>query len=59
MKTDMSGAATAWGAINLVAQNKIDVGLTVYTPLVENMPSGTAIRPGDVLTTRNGKPLKF
>ena len=58
MKTDMSGAATAWGAINLVAQNKIDVGLTVYTPLVENMPSGTAIRPGDVLTTRNGKTIE-
>ena len=58
MKTDMSGAATAWGAINLVAQNKIDVGLTVYTPLVENMPSGSAIRPGDVLTTRNGKTIE-
>ena len=58
MKTDMSGAATAWGAINLVAQNKIDVGLTVYTPLVENMPSGSAMRPGDVLTTRNGKTIE-
>jgi len=58
MKTDMSGAATAWGAINLVAQNKIDVGLTVYTPLVENMPSGSAIRPGDVLTIRNGKTIE-
>jgi len=58
MKTDMSGAATAWGAINLLAQNKIDVGLTVYTPLVENMPSGSAIRPGDVLTTRNGKTIE-
>tara|TARA_B100001250_G_scaffold142941_1_gene122319 strand:- start:3165 stop:4529 length:1365 start_codon:yes stop_codon:yes gene_type:complete len=58
MKTDMSGAATAWGAINLVAQNKIDIGLTVYTPLVENMPSGSAIRPGDVLTVRNGKTIE-
>ena len=58
MKTDMSGAATAWGAINLLAQNKIDIGLTVYTPLVENMPSGSAIRPGDVLTTRNGKTIE-
>jgi len=58
MKTDMSGAATAWGVINLVAENKIDVGLTVYTPLVENMPSGSAIRPGDVLTTRNGKTIE-
>jgi len=58
MKTDMSGAATAWGVINLVAQNKIEVGLTVYTPLVENMPSGSAIRPGDVLTIRNGKTIE-
>ncbi len=58
MKTDMSGAATAWGVINLVAENKIDIGLTVYTPLVENMPSGSAIRPGDVLTTRNGKTIE-
>ena len=58
MKTDMSGAATAWGTINLLAQNNIPVGLTVYTPLVENMPSGSAIRPGDVLTTRNGKTIE-
>ena len=58
MKTDMSGAATAWGAINLLAHNKIDIGLTVYTPLVENMPSGSAIRPGDVLRTRNGKTIE-
>ena len=58
MKTDMSGAATAWGVINLVAQNKIDLGLRVYTPLVENMPSGSAIRPGDVLTIRNGKTIE-
>ena len=58
MKTDMSGAATAWGTINLLAQNNIQVGLTVYTPLVENMPSGSAIRPGDVLTTRNGKTIE-
>ena len=58
MKTDMSGAATAWGTINLIAQNNIQVGLTVYTPLVENMPSGSAIRPGDVLTTRNGKTIE-
>ena len=58
MKTDMSGAATAWGTINLLAQNNIQVGLTVYTPIVENMPSGSAIRPGDVLTTRNGKTIE-
>ena len=49
MKTDMSGAASAWGVINLVARTNQDIGLTVYTPIVENMVSGSAIRPGDVL----------
>ena len=58
MKTDMSGAASAWGVINLVARTNQDIGLTVYTPIVENMVSGSAIRPGDVLKTRNGKTIE-
>ncbi len=58
MKTDMSGAASAWGVINLVARTKQDIGLTVYTPIVENMVSGSAIRPGDVLKARNGKTIE-
>ena len=58
MKTDMSGAASAWGVINLVARSNVDIGLTVYTPIVENMISGSAIRPGDVLVTRNGKTIE-
>ena len=58
MKTDMSGAASAWGVINLVARTNQNVGLTVYTPIVENMVSGSAIRPGDVLKARNGKTIE-
>ena len=58
MKTDMSGAASAWGVINLVARTNLDIGLTVYTPIVENMVSGSAIRPGDVLKARNGKTIE-
>ena len=58
MKTDMSGAASAWGVINLVARTHQDIGLTVYTPIVENMVSGSAIRPGDVLKARNGKTIE-
>ena len=58
MKTDMTGAASAWGVINLVARSNVDIGLTVYTPIVENMISGSAIRPGDVLVTRNGKTIE-
>ena len=58
MKTDMTGAATAWGVMSLVASQELDIGLKVYTPLVENMPSGSAIRPGDVLTMRNNKTIE-
>ena len=58
MKSDMAGAATAWGIIALVAKQGIDIVLKVYTPIVENMPSGSAIRPGDVLRMRNGKTIE-
>ena len=58
MKTDMAGAATAWGVMSLISKHKINIGLTVLTPVVENMPSGSAIRPGDVLTARNGKTIE-
>ena len=58
MKTDMAGAATAWGVMSLISKHKINIGLTVLTPVVENMPSGSAIRPGDVLTARNSKTIE-
>ena len=58
MKTDMAGAATAWGVIAFVAKQGLNIGLKVYTPIVENMPSGTAIRPGDILNMRNGKTIE-
>jgi len=58
MKTDMAGAATAWGIIKLAASFKLDIGVKVFTPLVENMVSSTAIRPGDILTMRNKKTIE-
>jgi len=58
MKTDMAGAATAWAIIKLAASFKLDIGVKVFTPLVENMVSSTAIRPGDVLTMRNKKTIE-
>ena len=58
MKTDMSGAATVCGLMHIVSEMKLDIGVRVLTPLVENMPSGKAIRPGDVLTTRNKKTIE-
>jgi len=55
MKTDMSGAAAVIGAMSALAALGVKTKVTGYTPLVENMPSGSAIRPGDVLRFRNGK----
>jgi leucyl aminopeptidase len=54
MKTDMSGAAAAAAAAIAVAERGLPVNLTVYAALAENMPSGSAIRPQDVLRMYGG-----
>ncbi len=58
MKTDMSGAGAVIGAMSALADLEVKTKVTGYVPLVENMPSGDAIRPGDVLTHRNGKTVE-
>ncbi|MBV8464297.1 MAG: leucyl aminopeptidase [Acidimicrobiales bacterium] len=58
MKTDMSGAAAVLGALDAVAALGAPVRVTVITPLTENMPGGSAVKPGDVLTTRSGKTIE-
>jgi leucyl aminopeptidase len=58
MKTDMSGAAAVLGALSVVPTLAPDVAVTGYLCAAENMPSGKAIRPGDVLTIRNGKTVE-
>ena len=54
MKTDMSGAAAVLAAMSTLQALKVRHRVVGYAPLVENMPSGTAIRPGDVLRICNG-----
>jgi len=54
MKTDMSGAAAVLAAMSALQALDVRHRVVAYTPMVENMPSGTAIRPGDVLRMRNG-----
>jgi len=54
MKTDMSGAAAVLGVLSAVADLGVRVAVTGYLASAENMPSGTATRPGDVLTMKNG-----
>jgi leucyl aminopeptidase len=58
MKTDMSGGAAVIAAMSTLADLGVKSRVTGYVPLVENMPSGTAIRPGDVLKIRNGKTVE-
>ena len=55
MKTDMAGAAAVIATMSVLAELGVTTKVVAYTPMVENMPSGEAIRPGDVLTFRNGK----
>jgi leucyl aminopeptidase len=58
MKTDMGGAAAVLAAIDAVAALGARIRVTALTPLTENMPSGSATKPGDVLVARNGKTIE-
>ncbi|MGH8869419.1 MAG: leucyl aminopeptidase [Actinomycetes bacterium] len=58
MKADMGGAAAVVAAMIAIAQLKPAVNVTGYAPLAENMPSGTAQRPSDVLTIYGGKTVE-
>jgi leucyl aminopeptidase len=58
MKSDMAGAAAVITATMAAAQLKLPVRLTTYAPMAENMPSGTAQRPSDVLTMYGGKTVE-
>lgn len=55
MKMDMSGAASVIGTFEAVARLKLPVHIIGLIPAVENLPSGSAIRPGDILRHYNGK----
>lgn len=55
MKSDMAGAAAVAATMLAIAQLKPAVAVNAYLPIAENMPSGTAYRPGDVVTMFNGK----
>jgi leucyl aminopeptidase len=58
MKTDMSGAAAVIAAMSALRDLDVNTRVLGYVPLVENMPSGNAMRPGDVLRMRNGKTVE-
>ncbi|WP_405643179.1 leucyl aminopeptidase [Streptomyces sp. NBC_00019] len=58
MKCDMSGAAAVFAAIVAVARLGLEVNVTAWLALAENMPSGSAVRPGDVLRMYSGKTVE-
>jgi leucyl aminopeptidase len=58
MKDDMSGAAVVLATLGACKGAGIKVKVVGIAPCTENMPSGTATKPGDVLTTRNGKTIE-
>lgn len=55
MKSDMAGAAAMVATAVLVAELELPVEIIATIPMAENLPSGTAYRPADVITFRNGK----
>lgn len=58
MKYDMGGAATVLSAFKIAVDLQLKVNLVCIVASVENMPSGKATRPGDVLTMGNGKTVE-
>lgn len=55
MKMDMSGAAAVLGTFEAVSRLKLPVHIVGLIPAVENMPSGSSVKPGDILRHYNGK----
>jgi leucyl aminopeptidase len=58
MKMDMSGAAAVLEAIGAIAELELPLSVTAVVPCTENMPSGTATKPGDIITQLNGKTVE-
>nr|XP_022286297.1 cytosol aminopeptidase-like [Crassostrea virginica] len=58
MRGDMGGAACVAGSLLSISQLQLPVHVKAFIPLCENMPSGTAVKPGDVVTAMNGKTIQ-
>jgi len=58
MKDDMSGGAAVIGAMAAIARLNAPVTVVAVIPMTENMPGGRAIKPGDILTSAEGKTVE-
>ena len=59
MKGDMAGGAAVMAAISAVAQLKPKINVMAIIPATENLPSGNALKPGDILTAMSGKTIEI
>jgi len=59
MKMDKSGASAVFGAVVAAARLKLPVRVVAIAPFAENLPSGTAYKPGDVVRTASGKTIEI
>jgi len=59
MKGDMAGGAAVMAAITAIAQLKPKINVMVIIPAAENLPGGSALKPGDILTAMNGKTIEI
>ena len=58
MKSDMAGGASVIGAMKAIAQLKPKINVASIVAATENLPSGTATKPGDILRTMTGKTIE-
>jgi leucyl aminopeptidase len=58
MKFDMSGGAAVLGAMRAVAELELPINLVAIVPTCENMPSGGAVKPADIVTTMSGQTVE-
>lgn len=58
MKMDMAGGAAVLGTLYAAALLRLPVNLVGIIPAVENLPSGSALRPGDILTSLSGRTIE-
>ena len=58
MKGDMAGGASVMAALSATARLKAKINVMAIVPATENLPSGSALKPGDILTAMNGKTIE-
>jgi leucyl aminopeptidase len=59
MKFDMCGAASVLGTMQAVAQMRLPINVIGVVPTCENMPSSTAVKPGDIVTSMSGQTIEI